>query len=224
MALDILGKYMESSMGERMLRAYDGSLTSLIRLYKGEGSIVSLHLFDGDTKEYNIPYTKRILTNSQYIIFNLLLRNVGFYVQKGNPKNIKTWEDLCREDVKIVNREVGAGIRVLLDEQLRIHNIHRTKIKGYDYEENSHFSIATSVAMNKADVGIGIENVANITKVEFVPLIKEQYDLIILKNESNVKIINEIKEILHSTDFKQELESIGGYDLTLTGNTIYESF
>ncbi|PEM57948.1 helix-turn-helix transcriptional regulator [Bacillus toyonensis] len=224
MALDILGKYMESSMGERMLRAYDGSLTSLIRLYNGEGNIVSLHLFDGDTKEYNIPYTKRILTNSQYIILNLLLRNVGFYVQKGNPKNIKTWEDLSREDVKIVNREVGAGIRVLLDEQLRIHNIHRTKIKGYDYEESSHFSIATSVAMDKADVGIGIENVANITKVEFVPLIKEQYDLIILKNEHTVKIINEIKEVLHSTDFKQELESIGGYDLTLTGNAIYESF
>lgn len=222
MALDVLAKYIENGQRGRVFRAYNGSLTSLIRLYEGEGNIVSLHLFDGDTQEYNVPYTKRILTSSQYVIFNLLLRNVGFYVQKGNPKHITTWEDLSRTDVKMVNREMGAGIRVLLDEQLRIHNIPREKISGYNYEENNHFSVATSVSMNKADVGIGTENVANITKVDFIPLIKEQYDLLILKNEQTVKIINKVKETLCSEEFKQELESIGGYDLTLTGKVIYE--
>lgn len=190
---------------------------------QGEGSIVSLHLFDGDTREYNIPYVKRILVGQPCIVINLLARNVGFYVQKGNPKGIQTWVDLNHSSIQFVNREKGSGIRVLLDEQVRIQNIAKANIRGYDWEESNHIGIASQIANGKADVGVGSEKVAQIVNVDFIPLMKEQYDLVILKNKENEQLIEAVKEILQSTEFQNELRAIGGYDISNTGQIIYET-
>lgn len=91
----MLAKRIENRLpSSNVLRAYQGSLTSLVKMYQGEGSIVSLHLFDGETGTYNVPYVKRILVGQPCIMINLLSRNVGFYVRKGNPKRIKAWADI----------------------------------------------------------------------------------------------------------------------------------
>lgn len=224
LSLDMLTKHLENHLkAPNILRAYQGSLTSLIQMYQGKGDIVSLHLFDGDTGEYNIPYVKRILVGQPCIVINLLSRTSGFYVQKGNPKRVKTLHDLCDASVQFVNRERGSGIRVLVDEQLRINGIPKKSIVGYDWEESNHIGVASQVANGKADVGIGAEKVAQIVNIDFVPLIQERYDLVILKTEENTALIETVKEVLQSPEFQNELRAIGGYDISKTGKIMYET-
>ena len=224
LTLDMLAKRIENRLpSSNVLRAYQGSLTSLVKMYQGEGSIVSLHLFDGETGTYNVPYVKRILVGQPCIMINLLSRNVGFYVQKGNPKKIKTWADISGSTIKFVNREKGSGIRVLVDEQLRIQKLNKADISGYEWEESNHLGVATQVANGKADVGVGSEKFSQIVNVDFIPIMKEQYDLVILKNKENEELIEVVKDILQSEEFHNELNAIGGYDTKKTGQIIYET-
>jgi len=223
-SLDILANYMEKqTKSYRPLRSYVGSLNSLIAMYQGEADVVSTHLFDGDTGEYNIPYIKRILVGFPYMVVNLLSRWEGFYVKKGNTKKIATWSDLIRPDVRIVNREKGSGARVLLDEKLRVEGISYQKVKGYELEETSHIGVASKVATGEADIGIGIEKTAQIVGVDFIPIIKERYDLVMLKTAENKEFMQYLMDVLQSESFQQEIQTIGGYDLSLTGRIIYET-
>jgi putative molybdopterin biosynthesis protein len=225
LALDLLAKKLEKGGEElRPLRIYSGSLNSLIAMYNNQCDLVSLHLYDGDTGTYNIPYVKKILTGFPFIVINFLSRWAGFYVKNGNPKDINSWVDLNREDVKIINRERGSGARILLDEQLRVHGIRSSEVNGYFSEETSHLTIASSIAGGKADIGIGIEKAAKIVGVEFVPLIKERYDLVLVKNEENKEIINRIHHILSSEEMKKDIQLMGDYDMTETGKVMYETF
>lgn len=223
-ALDILASHLSKKLSFLTpLRLNQGSLNSLVAFYQNQCNLVSLHLYDGDTNSYNVPYAKKFLTGTSFIQINLLSRWAGFYVSKGNPKNIQTIHDLLREDVQFLNREKGAGIRVLLDEQLRINQLSSKEIKGYDVIETNHLAVATKIKENQADVGLGIEYVAKMVGVDFIPLMKEKYDIIIEKTEENKEIIEAIFTILKDETFLNELESIGGYDLTETGSVVYES-
>ncbi|OIK16008.1 hypothetical protein BIV60_06890 [Bacillus sp. MUM 116] len=224
MVLDILGKYIEKHSSYKPLRSYTGSLNSLISMYNGEGDIVSLHLFDGDTGEYNLPYIKKILVGHSYILLNLLSRKAGFYVKNGNPLNITSWTDLKQNHIKIVNREKGSGARILLDEQLRLNQISPRNINGYENEESNHLSVASVISSGAADVGVGIEKAAKIVGIDFIPLITERYDLVILKTLETEKLIGTIKDILTSRQFKSEIHALGDYDTTHTGNIIYETY
>ncbi|CAM2778957.1 helix-turn-helix transcriptional regulator [Paenibacillus sediminis] len=224
MSLDILAKYMESQMNDiRPLRSYVGSLNSLISMYRGESDIVSTHLWDSDSGEYNVPYIRKLLVGFSYIVINLAYRKAGFYVAKGNPKQLLNWSDLTKPGIRIVNREKGSGARVLLDEKLRIHGISPHNIAGYDQEESNHLGVAGKVSLKEVDVGVGIEKAANIVGVHFVPLIQERYDLVLLKTPQNEDIIQGIKRILKSDSFQKELSSVKGYDLSKTGEVIFET-
>jgi putative molybdopterin biosynthesis protein len=223
LVLDILGKHIEKQTHFKPLRSFTGSLNSLISMYNGECDIVSLHLFDGDTGEYNLPYIKKILVGYPFVLINLLLRKAGFYVKKGNPLNLTSWSDLCRENVTIINREKGSGARILLDEQLRINGIPSRTIRGYENEETNHLSVASAVATGVADVGLGIEKAAKIVGVDFVPLITEQYDIVMIKTQESELLISTVREILSSQQFLSELKSLGDYDISLTGKIIYET-
>ncbi|MDQ0242747.1 putative molybdopterin biosynthesis protein [Bacillus fengqiuensis] len=224
LVLDILGKHIERNSTYKPLRSFTGSLNSLISMYNGECNIVSLHLFDGDTGEYNLPYIKKILVGQPFILINLLSRKAGFYVKKGNPLNLTSWTDLNRENVKIINREKGSGARILLDEQLRINEIPSRNIKGYEHEETNHLSVASAVSTGIADVGVGIEKAAKIVGIDFVPLITEQYDLVILKIPESERLISIVKGILSSPQFQSEVNSLGDYDTSQTGKIIYETY
>lgn len=224
LVLDILGKHIEKNSPYKPLRSYTGSLNSLISMYNGECDIVSLHMFDGDTGEYNLPYIKKILVGYPYILLNLLSRKAGFYVKKGNPLNLTSWTDLNRKDIKIINREKGSGARILLDEQLRINKIPSRDIKGYESEESTHLSVASAVAVGTADVGVGIEKAAKIVGIDFVPLITERYDLVILKAPESEHLVRTVMNILSSPKFQAEVNSLGDYDVSQTGNIIYETY
>ncbi|KAB2334504.1 helix-turn-helix transcriptional regulator [Cytobacillus depressus] len=221
--LDMLSKYIEKHTSLTPLRSYNGSLNSLVSMYNGECDIVSVHLYDGDTGEYNLPYVKRLLVSQPFILINLVCRNAGIYVKQGNPLNIKGWSDLAQSQITIVNREKGSGARVLLDEQLRIHGISADSLRGYENDLTSHFSVASAVASGQADAGVGIENVAKMVNVDFIPLIKEQYDLVILKTKENLQLLKVIKEAVSSKEYRSQLEQLNGYDLSVTGKIIFES-
>jgi putative molybdopterin biosynthesis protein len=223
-SLDILSKHIEKqTKAFRPLRSYVGSLDSLISLYQGQADIVSTHLLDGDTEEYNISYIRKLLVGFPYIVINLVTRAAGLYVQKGNPKEINDWSDLKRTDVRIVNREKGSGARILLDEQLRLREILSEEVHGYANEESNHLGVAGKVATGEADVGVGIEKAAYLVGVDFIPLIQERYDLVMVKSPQNLDWIELVKLILCSEAVKNELRSIQGYDLSLTGKVLLET-
>jgi putative molybdopterin biosynthesis protein len=223
-SLDILTKHMEQAIpGIRPLRSFVGSLDSLISMYKGEADIVSTHLLDGDTGEYNLPYIRKLLVGSSYVVVNLLSRNAGLYVRQGNPLGLAQWSDLSCPGLRFVNREKGSGARVLLDEQLRLHDIKPEQLTGYDNIQTNHLGVATKVASGEADVGVGIEKTASIVgQIDFIPLIRERYDLVMLKTPTSQTWIPALLQILQSDTFKKELQAIPGFDLSRTGEILFE--
>ncbi|PID23122.1 hypothetical protein CSV61_01295 [Sporosarcina sp. P3] len=223
LSLDIIASHIEESGLYRPLRSFSGSLNSLIKMYQGQADIVSTHLFDGETGEYNLPYIKRLLTGRSYMVVNLLGRKAGLYVQKGNPKHLQNWSDLRQSGIRLVNREKGSGARVLLDEQLQLAGITAPSITGYDDEELNHLAVASRIASGQADVGVGIEKTARLIDVDFIPLIQEQYDLVLIKTAENEKLRELLVETLNSASFKEKLATMGGYDLTKTGTILYET-
>ena len=222
--LDILTRYMEKQYPHvRFLRRYIGSIDGLLSLYRGLANVVAVHLWDSDTDEYNLPYVRRILPGHPTYIINLLFRIEGFYVAKGNPKNILTWSDLAKPSVRFVNREKGSGARVLLDEKLRILGISHKDIIGYEDEEMTHLAIASKIARTEADVGLGIEKVAmQVNDLDFIPLQKERYDLVIHKEDLDKPHFQALLSILNSSTFRNEVLGIGGYDISRMGQIIAE--
>jgi len=221
-SLDVLAKQLTESMSSlQFLRAYTGSLDGLIAMYQDKADIVSTHLFDGETGTYNLPYTHKILGSKSYIVIHLMKRRAGLFVQKNNPKNIHSWEDFKRPDIILANREPGAGARVLLDEQLRLYNIQRNNISGYDSVYPSHLDVASQISSHKADIGVGSEQAAKIANVDFIEMIEESYDLVMLKTDQNDGIIYQVRTILQTESFLHTLTSLN-YNTSDTGKVLYE--
>lgn len=220
--LDILTRHLEKQFSSiRFLRQYIGSIDGLTALYRGQANVVTAHLWDSDTNEYNIPYVRRMLPGHTATIINLVYRNEGFYVAKGNPKRILTWEDLLKSDVHFINRERGSGARVLLDEKLRVLKVSHTSIQGYTEEEMSHVAVASKVARGEADVGLGIEKAAlQVNNLDFIPLQKERYDLVVRQEDLAKPHFQALSSILNSTAFRNEVLGIGGYDISQMGQVI----
>lgn len=219
--LDILAKQIEGNHHFRPLRSYTGSLDGLVAMYQGKGDIVSTHLFDGDTKTYNIPYIRKLLVSKSFIVIHLLKRKAGFFVAKGNPNNITSWDQFNDGTITMVNREPGAGARVLLDEQLRLHAIDKTNINGYSNEVTSHIDVASTVASGQADVGVGTWHAAKMADIDFVPMVEEYYDLVILKSKENNELIQTIMQVVQNKDFQKALQSLG-HNIQETGNIRFE--
>lgn len=220
--LDVLTRHLERHpKGLQALRCFIGSYNGLVELYRGNVTIATSHLWDGNANEYNVSYVRMLLPGISCVIVNLVYRMQGFYVAKGNPKKINSWKDLTRPDILMINREKGCGVRVLIDEKLRKYEISSKCINGYENEESSHLAVASTVARGDADVGIGNEKAAlQVENVDFVPLQKERYDLIIKKEDINTPAVEAVLEILSSKEFQLELSGIGGYDISETGKII----
>lgn len=223
--LDILSEYIKENIADvRVLRNQVGSYSNLYDLYNDRISLCSSHLWDGDKNEYNYEYVRRLLPGIPCVIINLAYRMQGFYVAKGNPYNISSWEDLINKKVSIINREKGSGTRILLDEKLRANNISSSNIKGYNIERNSHLSVASSIARGEGDVGIGIEKIAlQVKGIDFIPMQEERYDIVIKKSDLASPIYKAIVDIIKSKEFKDEIDGLSGYDIRDIGRIIAET-
>lgn len=222
--LDVLTRHLERRNALfRSLRSYVGSLDGLLALYRGTANVVTAHLWDGETGEYNIPYVRRLLPGHHAVVINLVYRNQGFYVTPGNPKRIRDWQDLTKPEVTFINREKGSGTRVLLDEQLRNLNLDYRQINGYQNEEMSHIAVASAVARGVVDVGLGTEKAAlQVPEIEFIPLKKERYDIVVYKEDLKKPIFQALLSVLNSREFHEEVAGMGGYDISQTGEIMGE--
>lgn len=223
--LDILSRHLKyHSKGTNVLRAYEASYSGLCALYRNEVQAAATHIWDGETGEYNTPFVKRMLPGIPAVIINLCYRVQGFYVAKNNPKQIKGWEDLRREDISIINREPGSGSRILLDENLKQIGINSSEVKGYDKETFSPTAVASAVARGSADLGIGTErHFIHFKEINFIPIQKERYDLVIRKEYAFKYPFKAIIDILTSESFKEEFSEFSEYDLSDSGKIVGET-
>ena len=194
-----------------------GSLGGLMALRKGTCHVAGSHLLDTETGEYNVAYIKRYLKGIRVSLFHLVLRDQGLIVAKGNPKGIGGINDLTRDDIVFVNRQAGSGTRVLLDYKLEQLGMVGEDIKGYGHEEFTHMTVAVDVLSGAADCGLGIFAAARALDLDFIPVEKEQYDLIIPSSILDTKNIQAILKTIASKSFRERVTALGGYDPSKSG-------
>ena len=222
--LDVLAKYMTlKAPGIGIERIHKGSYDSLSALYKEQVTAAASHMWDGRTDTYNLPYIEKMLPGCPVILIHLAKRSQGFFVAQGNPKGISSWEDLRRPDLRLANRELGAGTRILLDEHLLQMGIDGDGIWGYQSQYLSHMSVAGSISKGEADFGIGTEKTAlNMRGVDFVPLQMEEYDLVVKKQNLKDERVQLMLQILQSESFREQFQYMNGYDVSEMGKIVEE--
>lgn len=223
-SIDILANYLRQVFPDRSLSsAHVGSLGGLLALRRSEAHLAGIHLLDEETGEYNVSYIRKLLPGIPVVLVNLLYRQQGFIVPKGNPHSVHTFADLARPDMKFINRQKGAGTRLLLDYHLRKEGIDPDTIDGYDREEYTHMAVAAAVAGGSADSGLGILAAANALNLDFVPLTEERFDLVIPEMYWDSPYITSLLEVMGSSGFRQDVERLGGYSLRSTGEVMHRS-
>jgi putative molybdopterin biosynthesis protein len=160
------------------------------------------------------------LPNLVVKIIALVERQQGLLVQKGNPKGIHSLEDLARSEVSYINRQSGAGTRVLLDYQLKQSGVAPESIHGYHNEEYTHLAVAAAVASGRADCGLGIAAAAQALGLDFVPLYQERYDLVIPEVYYHSTLLQPLLDLLSDAGFKQTIASLPGYNVKQMGEVI----
>jgi molybdenum cofactor synthesis domain-containing protein len=216
--LDLLGdEIRRRGYNIRISSGNVGSLGGLTAVRKGICHMAGSHLLDTETGEYNISYIKRYIKGLKVSVFHLVLRDQGLIIAKGNPKNIEGIEDLTREDVTFVNRQAGSGTRVLFDYRLGLLGIKPESVRGYDHEEFTHMAVAVDVLSGAADCGVGIYAAAKALNLNFVPLEREQYDLVFPSAFVEIPAIQVVLETIRSQGFRERVRSLGGYDPAESG-------
>ena len=222
--LDVLcSLYNSLSDGKtQVYRSPMGSYSGLYRMYQNENYVATCHMWDGATDTYNLPYVERMLPGEQVAVFHLLKRWQGFYIAEGNPKNIQKFEDLVRDDVRIINREKGSGIRIFIDEMCKKLDIDTDDLNGYEDVAASHMIAASNVLRGSADVAIGNEKVARqMDGIQFIPLKQESYDIVFRKKDLKRKEFQDLLNIIRSGEFRKEAETMSGYDISEMGKQLY---
>lgn len=222
MILDLLANRLNQCVEENVFRSYKGSYNGLYAMYQGEVNVATAHLWHGKTNSYNIPYISSMLPGTDVIVLHLLKRKQGFYVKKGNPKRIQSFEDLKRADVTIVNREPGSGVRVLVDEKLRQAGISTQEVNGYQKVVNSHLEAAATVNRGEADVAVGSEKHSlSVPGIDFIFIQEESYDMVIRKEDFTKKSYQKMIEIIRSPEYQKEVAGLGSYNVENMGKIIY---
>jgi len=219
MSLDILAQYL-ARLDRRFVSSNVGSLGGLIALKRRESHVAGTHLLDTDTGEYNLSYIAEYLPDLPVTLMVWAEREQGLIVRAGNPKTIKDITDLAREDVSYINRQKGSGTRVLLDYELNKAGISAYAIQGYTEEEYTHLAVAAAVASGRADCGLGITASARALGLDFVPLYKERYDLVIPCRYLDGPLLQPLMELVHNSEFRSALNKLDGYDFSRIGEII----
>lgn len=214
MIMDILGDMVKLSSG------HVGSMGGILAMKRGECHIAPIHLLDLETGEYNISYVERYFPGQKMALIKGVKRHQGFIVEKGNPKGIKDFSDLVREDVVYVNRQRGAGTRILLDYHLNKENIDPANIRGYDREMTTHMAVATAVKTGSATVGLGIYSAAKALDLDFIDIAYEDYDFLLPYELLEDERVKEFIRTLKSQEFKERVEALGGYGFENIGEII----
>jgi putative molybdopterin biosynthesis protein len=222
-AIFLAGEHMRRRKDQTSLVGWTmGSTAALRSLQQGEVHVAGLHLLDPATGESNLPFLRRALKGSNYEVVTFATWEEGLLVRAGNPKSIRAIHDVVDPDVTLVNREEGAGARLLLDQRLHAAGINSDQVKGYGTIVASHFEIARAIASRQADVGVGIRSAAQFFELDFIPLQTARYDLVVPKAYLKLHpTLAHLFETLVSRPFRNEIGALGGYDTSETG-TIHD--
>lgn len=222
--LDVLANSIKKNYPAYSLSsAHVGSMGGLMALKRGEAHCAGTHMLDETTGEYNVPFLKRFSPDRKIVLVNLAYRQQGLLVKKGNPKKIVGFEDLLRDDVLFINRQPGSGTRLLLDKYLREKGISPSMIKGYEKDEYTHMAVASAVLSGLADTGLAIYSSARALDLDFISVAKERYDLAIPYEFMETEMIRIVLEIIRKdNEFRELVQSMGGYDIRDMGKVIFE--
>ncbi len=214
LVMDIISDMMKLSS------SHVGSMGGIMSLLRGECHLAPIHLLDMETGEYNISYVKKYFPEKKMALVKGIQRKQGFIVQKGNPLNIEGIKDLTRDDVVFVNRQRGAGTRVLLDYRLQLEGISPDDVRGYKRELSTHMAVASAVATGAATTGLGVLSAANAMGQDFIPLADEDYDFLFDATHMDMALVDEFIKVISSEAFKERVEALGGYGFNRTGEII----
>jgi putative molybdopterin biosynthesis protein len=206
----------------RLASANVGSQGGLIALRRGEAHLAGTHLLDPETGEYNISYIRQYMPGMPVKMVALVGRQQGLIVKRGNPQQIETLQDLRRPDVRFVNRQRGAGTRVLLDYHLKLLSMLPDWIVGYAQEEYTHLGVAAAIASGRADCGLGIAAAAQALDLDFIPLFQERYDLVFPKQFAESDLLAPLFGLLADPRFREAVSHLPGYDVSVMGKIILE--
>src|SRR5918994_2105164 len=197
-----------------------GSLGGLTALRDGLCHVAGSHLLDPDTREYTLPYLDRLMPDQDVAVVRLVHREQGLIVPKGNPENVTGIDDVAQRGLRYVNRQRGAGTRVLLDHELAKRGISPEAIQGYEREEHTHLALAAAVAAGRADCGLGVLAAARAFGLDFVPVAQEPYDLVVRADSIEDELLAPLWALLESPEFREEVTALGGYDPAEMGRRI----
>ncbi len=222
LTLDLLAQHLAEQSGAwRLMSANVGSLGGLVALRRGESHLGGSHLLDPETGLYNESYVRRYLPGQEIVLVTLVGREQGWIVPPGNPKGLAGWADAANPDVQIVNRQRGAGTRVLLDYELDQSGITPEQVRGYRREEYTHLAVAAAVASGVADAGLGIRAAARALDLDFVPLAHEQYQLVMPKAHYEGVLLRPLLDLLHDDGFRTAVANLPGYNITPMGQVAF---
>ncbi len=220
--LDLLAQFL-SEHDRRFVSANVGSQGGLVALKRGEAHLAGSHLLDPETGEYNLAAIRQYLPDVPIRLVVLVHREQGLMVTRGNPKGVKGLGDLTRPEVGFMNRQRGAGTRVLLDYQLHLMGVAASQIRGYNQEEYTHLGVAAAVASGRADCGLGIPAAAQALELDFIPLFHERYDLVIPKAFVGGGLLTPLFDVIGGAPFREAVSKLPGYDVREMGRIILES-
>ncbi|WP_202707852.1 molybdopterin biosynthesis protein [Sporosalibacterium faouarense] len=212
--MDIIGDLMPLSSG------HVGSMGGIMAMLRGECHIAPIHLLDPISGKYNISYIKKYFRGNKMALIKGVKRYQGFIIKKGNPQNIKSFEDLVNEDVIYINRQRGAGTRVLLDYELNNRKIKSSDIKGYEREMSTHMSVAMAVKSGLATTGLGIMSAAKAMDLDFIKVAEEEYDFLIPYDNLSDRKTQLFIETIKSQEFINRVNSLDGYKTEGIGQVI----
>ena len=204
----------------RLVSTHVGSMGGITALKSGSCHLAGMHLLDEDTGDFNFSFLDKFLPDGDVELINLAIRHQGIIVPRGNPKNIKGVADLRGGNIRFINRQRGAGTRILFDWHLKQEGMTPADVCGYDKEESTHMAVAVNVLTGAADCGMGIFAAAQALNLDFVPLARERYDLAIPRRFLSDPRIVAVRELLASAAFRTRIEGLGGYEVGLTGQVM----
>jgi putative molybdopterin biosynthesis protein len=214
--LDLLGQHLATQFpGDHLASANVGSLGGLVALRRQEAHLAGIHLLDEETGEYNVSYVRKQLKGVPLRLITFAHREQGFIVAHGNPLGVRAWDDLPR--LRYVNRQRGAGTRVLLDYELKRRGISPADMAGYEREEYTHMAVAAAIAAGSADCGLGVHSAALALGLDFVSLGWERYDLAIPAAHLEHSGVQHLITVLNGAEFRRALGAQPGYDVSETG-------
>ncbi|MFC4769285.1 molybdopterin biosynthesis protein [Effusibacillus consociatus] len=224
MTLDLLSAAIHKADPARfMSSAHVGSMGGILAIRKGEAHAAGVHLLDEQSGEYNITFAQKYLPDTPFVLVNLVHRQQGWIVPAGNPFHIQKINDLNRAGLTYINRQRGAGTRLLFDYLLKQAGMQPEDIYGYNREDFSHLSVAAAVAGGTADCGLGVLSAAQAFGLDFVPVAEERYDLLMTKEFYQSEAGQDLLSVMTSEEFRQQVEALGGYSCRDTGKVIFES-